>query len=128
MSPIDSGWVSSSEDTTNVNSPGVSSPTVRSLVIKHVRPTQTRVVPQKLKDFVGLPLTMQANIVLSSTYQAFTSNVAKIPEPYSYQAVQSPEWCTAMASELAALEAIKLGLLLHYLLTRSLLGVAGYTK
>ncbi|WOG86415.1 hypothetical protein DCAR_0205619 [Daucus carota subsp. sativus] len=39
LSPTDSDWVSSSEDTTNVNSPEVSSPTVPSPIIEHVRPT-----------------------------------------------------------------------------------------
>lgn len=71
------------------------------------RPIKHRSVPTKFQDYVGLPPTLHtAQTVFQPSYQHFMAAVSKILEPYSYQeAIQYPEWCTVMATEMAALEA-----------------------
>lgn len=65
------------------------------------RPFRTKVVPAKFHDYTGLPQHIQSvNAVItqfSSSYQAFSANVASVPEPTSYYAVcKHPVWCEAV--------------------------------
>lgn len=83
------------------------------------RPSRQRSVPTKYSDYTSYPsqFVSKANTCVtfpeSLAYDTFTpdyshfiANVSKIPELVSYkQASQSSDWCTAMASKLAALEA-----------------------
>nr|XP_017228665.1 PREDICTED: uncharacterized protein LOC108203964 [Daucus carota subsp. sativus] len=89
-----------------------------------VRPQRTKVLPHKFSDFTGLPPTVikqcastvavPYNITDIDTATQFTipyiasvTNLSsKIPEPSTYkQVVQDSNWCTAMQTEINALEA-----------------------
>lgn len=59
-----------------------------------VRPVRVKKVPAKFADFVGLPAHIASAVEI------------KISEPKHYkQAILVPEWCEAMSTELATLEA-----------------------
>ncbi|XP_074377150.1 uncharacterized protein LOC141718671 [Apium graveolens] len=83
------------------------------------RPIRNKTVPSKYMDYIGLSqhFVSKANNAFvvpdslhydtfSPQYTHFLANITKILEPCSYkQVVHYPEWCTVMATELAALEA-----------------------
>lgn len=75
-----------------------------------VRPQRNRQLPSRFKDFTCLP-THLCNLTYSpfnTSYQHFHANVDHIIEPTTYkQACLFPQWCEAMAVELAALDANK---------------------
>lgn len=101
--------ISSSPAHSNNRSPTSLMPTVAT------RPTRTKVLPTKYKDFTGLPyhLTNSISHPLTLSYESFDksyshflANISVSPEPTTfYQASKHIDWCKAMATELAALDA-----------------------
>lgn len=96
------------------------------------RPTRIKQIPDKYKDFTGLPGHLVTSVTsthssqsdtpsfhylmrnflsyhnITPKYFSFLAAIDKIPEPTTYkQAVKHPHWCKAMETELAALEANK---------------------
>lgn len=84
------------------------------------RPHRIRTVPTKFNDFTNLPPSFTASPQVnnvshsppfisyelkSPSYHSHICNMSPLTEPHSYsQAIQDPNWCVAMASELNALE------------------------
>ncbi|KAL8144668.1 hypothetical protein AgCh_003023 [Apium graveolens] len=82
---------------TTTHSPDSSPSTVTPILPPQVsdRPQRVKQVPSRFKDFTGLPSTFVNSIT-----------AVKALEPTTFkQAAQFSEWCTAMNTELAALEA-----------------------
>lgn len=82
-----------------------------------LRPSRQRHLPAKFLDYTGLPPTLCGSIsanqisnmqmaTVSSSVDSTSHSIILVDEPQHYkQAVDIPEWCTAMNVELAALEA-----------------------
>lgn len=93
----------------------------------NIRPTRTRVISTKYKDYTGLASSLQNSTAsavvhatsyslekfytldnISSAYKTFSCNISATTKPKTYnQAAKDPVWCKAMESELQALEANK---------------------
>lgn len=87
--------------------------------IAHIIPARTKSVPNKFQDYIGLPKNLNSSSSsttlttisspyhnFSPAYQSFSANVSHVPESTSYYtACKHHVWCTAMAVELAPLEA-----------------------
>lgn len=89
-----------------------------------VRPSRTKTIPAKFKDFTGFPsLVSQTNRTSSSNmyvhplsdyisyhvfrpqHVKFLANISNTPTPYTYkQAVVHKHWADAMSDEIAALD------------------------
>lgn len=92
-----------------------------------IRPTHTKILPSKFKDFTGLPELVSKTVRASSSnvcthplskyisyhmfrapHMAFLDNISKALVPYTYaRAVIHKHWAEAMSVEIAALESNK---------------------
>lgn len=91
-------------------------------VIENARPSRTRILPKKLKDYVvNLPKSMEGtqengavNMIMkdlqnseyySEDYSASLNNVLKVVEPLNYKEAEKHEgWILTMQKEVQALE------------------------